>query len=146
MGMKRNPSIELLRSLLMLGICMIHVVGMGQYSQRWLANLLKICVPGFVFISGYFGIQFSWRKVLNLYGIGLWAAVIGTGLEALLWPDTLHGNVFGVAARVFANMRTFWFLHAYVVLMMVSPILNVAIENFKLRLGGGAGNCCHLCS
>ena len=122
----------------MLGICMIHVVGKGQYSQRWLANLLKVCVPGFVFISGYFGIKFRWRKVLNLYGVAFWAALIGTGLEVSFGPEALQRDGVGFAGRVFANMRTFWFLHAYVVLMMISPLLNAAIENLKLRSGGGA--------
>ena len=138
---ERNSSIELLRILLMFGICMIHVVGKGSYSQRWLANLLKICVPGFVFITGYFGVTFSWCKLAKLYAVGAYCALVG----AITWASmqTSPVGVVGLYRRWFMDMNWFWFLHSYAVMLMVAPILNSAIEKIKetcvLKAGGGGG-------
>ena len=139
MRAKRDNSIELLRILLMFGICMIHVVGKGAYSQRWLANLLKICVPGFVFITGYFGIKFSWSKLSGLYAIGAYCALAGASAWTLMQTDSV--GVASFYRRWFTDMNWFWFLHSYAVLMMVAPILNGGVEKIvetrNLRGGGG---------
>lgn len=73
----RNASIELLRLLLMLGICALHASCQGKFSTRGFpTNILQVCVPCFVFISGYYGIRFSWKKVVNLYFIAMMATLI----------------------------------------------------------------------
>lgn len=123
---ERNRAIELLRILLMFGIVMIHVIGKGAYSQRWLANLLKICVPGFVFITGWFGLQFSWRKIGKLYAIGAYCALVGTICWALMLDESV--TLQGLCNRWLTDMKWFWFLHSYAVLLMVAPILNLAVE------------------
>ena len=136
---ERNSAIELLRILLMFGICMIHVVGKGAYSQRWLANLLKICVPGFVFITGWFGLKFSWQKLGKLYAIGAYCALMGTICWALMLGESV--TLLGVCGRWLTDMKWFWFLHSYAVLMMVAPILNLAVEkSVEMRKAGGGVN------
>lgn len=136
---ERNSAIELLRILLMFGICMIHVVGKGAYSQRWLANLLKICVPGFVFITGWFGVKFSWKKLGKLYAIGAYCALVGTISWALMQTGSIAWG--GICNRWLTDMKWFWFLHSYAVLLMVAPILNLAVETAvemrKSSMGGG---------
>jgi len=125
---ERNSAIELLRILLMFGICIIHVVGKGAYSERWLANLLKICVPGFVFITGWFGVKFSWRKLVKLYAVGAYCcALVGTIAWALAQAESV--GFVGLWSRWLTDMKWFWFLHSYAVLLMVVPILNIAVEN-----------------
>jgi len=74
--MKRNPSIELYRCLLMYGICLLHAVTQCGHNVPWLANVLTTCVVGFVFISGWFGVKFTWWKLVKLYGIGTYAALV----------------------------------------------------------------------
>ena len=136
---ERNSAIELLRILLTFGIVMIHVVGKGAYSQRWLANLLKICVPGFVFITGWFGVKFSWQKLVKLYAIGAYCALVGTIAWALVQAEAVE--LIGLWSRWLTDMKCFWFLHSYVVLLMVVPILNVAVENaIDMRGTTGGGN------
>lgn len=134
---ERNRAIELLRILLMFGIVMIHVIGKGAYSQRWLANLLKICVPGFVFITGWFGLQFSWRKIGKLYAIGAYCALVGTIFWALMLGESV--TLQALCDRWLTDMKWFWFLHSYAVLLMVAPMLNIAVEKVietRERIGG----------
>ena len=75
-GKCRDGAVELYRVALMYGICLLHTVNFGGYQKWWLANVLYTCVVGFVFISGWFGIRFSWMKLAKLYGIGCYCAVI----------------------------------------------------------------------
>lgn len=71
---KRNASIEFYRCLLMFGICFLHSVTVGGYSNRYVVNCFMPCVTAFVFITGYFGADFSVQRILRLYGIGAYAA------------------------------------------------------------------------
>ena len=85
--MTRNPAIELLRCILMFCIvlhhCAYHGYWRGDESQRVLifgfTGLLAWHVDGFVAISGLYGIKFSWRKFLRLWGMCAFA----TGLSVL---------------------------------------------------------------
>lgn len=119
--MKRNPSIELYRILLMFGIVLLHSAAKGDHVAFGLSNLLKFCVPGFVFISGYYGIKFSWGKLGRLYVLAAVCALVGVFAE---WA---HLGDMDFAANWILYMKWFWFLHAYVILMMFAPILNLAI-------------------
>lgn len=134
---ERNNAIELLRVLLMFGIVLIHVVGKGAYSRNWLANLLKVCVPGFIFITGYYGVRFSWAKLIRLYGVGLFAALCGAiGWWAFLADGAGLG---GFCQRFITDMRWFWFLHAYAILLLTAPILNACIEHLYENSSRGGG-------
>lgn len=52
--MKRDDNIELLRCLAMLGVCVFHstqrVNPLGFEMGKWVANLVHVSVPCFVFI------------------------------------------------------------------------------------------------
>lgn len=122
MMIKRNSSIELYRCLLMFGIVLLHCAGKGASIAPWLGNLLKFCVTGFVFISGYYGIKFSWRKLGKLYALGVFCAFIGAMFQVVF------GGSVGVLPETWNNLRWFWFLHAYAILMFFAPILNLAFE------------------
>jgi len=64
----RNPGLELYRALLMLGIVAYHVLGQLRPFGRGLENVCDTCVVGFVLISGWFGVRFSWSKAARLVG------------------------------------------------------------------------------
>ena len=120
--MKREGSIELYRCLLMFGICLLHAINFGGYGSRWMANMLAPCVVGFVFISGWFGINFKWQKVLKLYGVGAYCAIV-YGIAMLVWRG--GGDVFRIGC--FKLTHGYWFLHAYVIMMALSPLVNLAV-------------------
>lgn len=127
--MKRNPAIELYRVGLMFGILLLHSLSFGPIRCAWASNILASCVVGFVFISGWFGVKFSWMKLAKLYGIGLYAAFV-FGLLSWMTGDV---DTAGGALMLGWHKLThgFWFLHAYAVMMMLSPAVNALID------GGG---------
>ena len=118
----RNSSIEFLRCLLMFGICFLHSITQGGYNQAWIANIFGTCVVGFVFISGWYGIRFSVRKIILLWGIAIWASFVFAVYDKLMTGAALIPVLWGVISDT-------WFLHAYVLLMLMSPIVNAAVEH-----------------
>lgn len=120
----RDNRVELYRISLMFGIVLLHTNAHAVVSYPWFGCLLMFCVTGFVFISGYYGVRFSWCKLLKLYGVAFTCMALVAMAECvggcLEWKD--------FAARVFYHVRLTWFLHAYAVLMLVVPLLNAALE------------------
>ena len=125
---KRDPGIELYRICLMFGICLLHCVCQGKWRGIWPSQLLSFCVPGFVFVSGYFGIRFSFSKVIRLYSIPLYACII-----APLCGGVIGNGYWREVVRVWDADKGFWFVHAYVLLMVFAPALNVLFEKTYTR-------------
>lgn len=127
MKKERNPSLELFRCLLMFGI----VLGHAQYQcghNPPVGSLTDWCVCGFVFMSGWFGIRFSWRKCFNLAALGVWCAMIS---------NMICGGKNPLAAMLGAKSYGYWFLWSYIILMMFAPIIDGAIKNASCEGGEG---------
>lgn len=118
---KRNPAIELYRCILMFGICLLHCLHCDNYGV-WAESLLLPCVCGFAFISGWFGVRFAPSKVLRLYGIQFYC------LAAMQVASWAGGNGFNVQS-IFKGFYSFWFIHAYVLMMLLAPFVNHAAED-----------------
>ncbi len=126
MAGKRNNSIELLRDLLMLGICVLHSCSLGGYRTGWVCRLLCPCVPCFIFISGYYGIKATPMRITKLIGTAF-ACVPAIGIVS--WIAGCHGvDGFVIGAKGVADN---WFVWAYVGLMCFAPALNHALESEK---------------
>ena len=113
--MKRNASIELWRCFCMLAVVCSHVVvnnGVGSFTG-WMWH-----VPGFLLITAFFGIKFRWIKVLKLLGVCY-------GCYWLTIP--LRGGAIDSVDLVLPHGG--WFVPFYIVLMILSPILNAAIAS-----------------
>lgn len=124
---KRNPNIEVFRCLLMFLIVLHHCTDCGYYqhdSSQVLIWLLFMgatmwLVDGFIAISGWFGIKFSWRKFFDLWGQFAFYTVVGAiciwGRDgSLKWKDfVVDGG---------------WFGGTYLVLLFFAPLLNESIE------------------
>ena len=111
--MKRNASIELFRLLLMFGICLLHSAIDPGYARVWFINVTCFCVTAFAFISGYYGISFRPSKIVRLVGTGVICALICG-----------RGNIF----RAWGIYGEYWFLHAYVLMMCIAPLVDGAIS------------------
>lgn len=106
------------RVLAMLGICVLHAVGICSPNTWWLHRPLNASVVYFVFITGYFGVTFRVKKLLRLIFIGVFWAFISAVFE----PTETIGSFFDHGVR---NFLGYWFLWAYVVLSIVAPSLNI---------------------
>lgn len=84
----------------------------------YLTRALCSCVVGFVVITGWFGIGFKWMKVARLLGTAVWCAVVSC-------------LVCGVPGMWFKTLLSYWFVWAYLALMLLSPIVDAAIERVK---------------
>ena len=141
----RDSNIELLRVVLMLMIIgyhlIVHGARMGGANPNYtitgetsvayllLKCFLVIAVNCFVFISGYYRINFRIRTVVDLilqtsfYALGIhlvFSAVTGTPVMPSL------GSLPDVVLPIFKG--TWWFVTAYFGLYLISPLLNKGID------------------
>ena len=124
MDKKRNDSIELLRCILMLGICILHSCSLGGYTNGKFSRMLMPCVPCFVFISGYYGIKSTLSRIVRLIIIAFASVPIVGIVSWIVGYNGLSGWKIA-AAGVVDN----WFVWAYVALMCFAPMMNIAIEH-----------------
>ncbi len=118
---KRNPSIEMFRCVVMFMIVLYHCWVHGIYKEDHSWWSLFFCaalmwhVDAFVAISGWFGIKFSLKKYWHLYSQALFYSIL-----SMIYVFLTSGKGYGVSAG--------WFGGTYLMLMLVAPILNLAIE------------------
>ncbi|MEG2062290.1 MAG: acyltransferase family protein [Kiritimatiellia bacterium] len=125
----RNSSIELYRVCLMFGICLLHCAYHGGYRQELVVDLLRFCVDGFVFISGYYGLRFAPSKVIRLMGIAAVAITIAwVGGVILGITETLS-----VKRLIKSLISDNWFLYAYLALMLLAPVVDAALNATPTR-------------
>ena len=130
MEAKRNVNVEVFRVALTFGICLLHTIVFGGYAAPWMQNILSSCVVGFVFISGWFGVKFSWRKLVKLYGIGLYCSFVFAILFVAF--GSCEVDLLRVGMVAFRRLRTNWFLNAYVVMMILAPFINAVTKDLPM--------------
>lgn len=138
---KRNTSIELLRLWLMVMIMVIHAYGHGSgldsdylYSlgADWsmvhhlgLYSLGQCGVTGFIFISGYYGISLRWSKVGGMVAmLAFYMAVLILVIGA--YSATAILSLLGC-------WNNYWFVSSYLVLCLMSPVINKGLECLDKR-------------
>jgi surface polysaccharide O-acyltransferase-like enzyme len=120
----RHTGIELFRIIMMFGICMIHACRQGHYARAdAFTAILCASVVGFVFMSGYFGVSFKLSKVVRLYSL----CVLYCCLVPIIGWNFKDGYIKAVLDAWGATWR-FWFLHAYIILMAISGLLNKSLN------------------
>ena len=134
---KRNSSVELLRILLMVFIVIHHSISSvvsPNFSNRIYACVdvfLHTAVIVFVLITGYFGLRFSWRKVLLL-------------LFQVLFYSILLGCIayfcFGIGMRIDlvksflpVSSNSYWFITVYFQLFFLAPFITKMLEELTDR-------------
>lgn len=142
---QRLSGIELLRIIAMALVVVVHTDfwALGEPSEELLlCDVLKasaqyfiqafaiVCVNCFIFISGWFSIKVSKRGFANLifqiifYNLLVYFAFCTLGIISFdVKQFVLHLNVF-----------SHWFLASYVGLYLISPILNIFIDNAKKQI------------
>lgn len=126
----RNSAIELLRVIMMLGIVACHVIGQGGHDNH--LGIDRICgcgVVGFMFISGYYGMKCSVKRISRLLGIALYCNFIVAGLGVLSEPSVSYWDVF---LYNWTHGSGWWFLWGYLIVMLLSPLIEAAFSTRRL--------------
>ena len=145
MEVKRNSNIELLRLALIVAVCIWHLfvkgygvrsLGRQPYQHEdwlWLDLLVcAVCCPAvycFMFISGYYGIKASMKKLLSFACIGFLSLLVGTLLG---WYFFNEFNAGDFAHHVFTiSSNQWWFFTDYVFVFLLAPLVNYGIKNLE---------------
>lgn len=139
---QREKNIEILRFVLMFLICVWHTMVHGfDYKNMSDLNipdtkgviLMGLCVPAvdtFMLISGFYGINYSIDKLLRLIIHALLISNTVIIIKYFFCNDSLefYYQLFPVSSECW------WFLSVYIVIMLLSPILNGGIKIITSRL------------
>lgn len=153
MAKERLSNIELLRIISMLFVLFVHAnflsFGAPEISDlsnpisvfgRYLAESLAICcVDVFVLISGWFGIHYNLAKLgtflfqVLFFSLGIFIIVLFVSPNRALTRE-------GLKSIFLFNGSDYWFIKAYLILMIIAPMLNSFVEHasigqFRLILG-----------
>ncbi len=128
---KRISSFELLRILSQFFIVLYHIcyIWQGPISQRpfFLAVSipLHIGVIIFVLLSGYFTIKASSRGLIKLLGV----FIVYSAFDILYRIFLSTSLVEAINYLMVLSRTNFWFIRTYILLYLVSPMLNMWLNN-----------------
>lgn len=135
----RNSNIELMRILAMLFIISHHflVHGMNVWQDSTWSNFcllsfdstLYIAVNVFVLISGYFGIKFTWKKLLMMYLLIACIGGIFYFVHLFIYKSSFGRSVIYQTIFSISHGNT-WFIRVWIYLFLFSPIINTALNAF----------------
>lgn len=144
-NLQRNSNIEMLRILATIMILAHHYASHGfvdiqlEYSlNKYILDILslfgKVGVNCFVLISGYFmvfsNIKFN-RIIKILCQTWFYSYLL---LFISLFIDNSIGGITEIVKCFLPFMKYhYWFISAYIILMIISPYLNVIIDNIKKK-------------
>jgi len=141
---KRDSSYELLRILCMLFVVGGHLIGKGMqitydntllgggedYTlSRLLYCFCTVAVSTFILISGYFGINFNWRKILKI-----WFSVLFFSWVIVIYKFIGKDDIKGCLPYFLPIISNeFWFISCYFILCGLSPLLNKLVDSLSKR-------------
>lgn len=147
---KRVVSIELLRILAMMMVVMLHYLGKGKllpaltgeislngYVAWGMESLCIVAVNVYMLISGYFLVnsRFKPGRLVELlcqtlfYSILVSVVLMAVGIISV---DSLTIN--RILEMIFpVQMEHYWFITAYVIMYLFSPVLSIAVKNMEQK-------------
>lgn len=152
---KRMANMEALRLLAMMMVVSLHYLAKGELLEKlagtlsakghaaWILESFSIAaVDAYVLLSGYFLLEtgFRCRRIISLvlqvlfYTCLLPVLLAATGI---LPVDKI--TVYSILQCIFPiNMLHYWFVSAYVLLFLFTPVLNAAVHAMKKEQLRGA--------
>lgn len=139
----RDSNIELLRIILMFMIIMHHLIVHGyqlyfpvnnpfqlqhQIVLMFLNSFFILAVNTYVLISAYFGIRFSLKSLISFivqasfYSVLIYIVACFCGWDVWSLPDFYRSIIPILSGK-------WWFLSAYILLLILSPIMNAGLDN-----------------
>ncbi len=139
---ERNSSIELFRILATFLVLIVHYNGWfvndtGYFDGGGIIQIINllirsascVCVNSFILLSGYFGLKFSCKKVVNIWSVLVWIYV-----PFYLFEVLVLGAEFGektICRKIFALGQESYFVQCYLMLMFISPVINAFIDRYS---------------
>ncbi len=123
---QRDGGIEVFRCLMMFLVVLCHVGGANVFRSEHatlpIVALTYLAVPGFVAISGWYGIRFTWKKWFAVWGITAFYSV------ASFFVAHLAVDLGWVVKVPSLKISGGWFIGPYLVLMLLAPVLNAGLD------------------
>lgn len=147
----RNSNVELLRFLMMAGICIWHVLVHGlNYKSLGAAGgpaelpvvdalLLVLLVPStntFMLISGYYGITLTKKKLIAIVSPVYFYFFVGIIVQYIFSKEIGGGNFEykNIVLRIEpVSCKAWWFITEYVTIMFLSPFINEGIKSMTIK-------------
>lgn len=144
--MTRQSNIELLRLLSMFALLFLHFyvhtllhsevyalqTGFWKNFPLVVSSLTSLQVNIFILISGWFGIRTTPKKIISFYFLCAFYGVL-TYLISLGIGNSFSLADLAISFMPFSAMKGWWFVKAYLFLMLLAPLFNKAIENMSKR-------------
>lgn len=136
MAASRDSNIELMRIVIMFFVVFLHFLtnagflseGVGDstfLTVNTIRGFLLVAVNCFVLISGYFGIHFKIRTLLNLYLLVAFYGILAYCLHLAI-DGAQFGKSFIYSSVLCVSSTKLWFIPCYMALYLLSPLLNKA--------------------
>ena len=123
---ERNLNIEVLRCVLMLLITFAHCCGHGAFADEKsvlvAGAMTAFSVNAFAFVSGWYSVKLSLKRLLRFLGYGLFAFAVVNIVSV-------------VKGSGFVPFTMGWYGNSYFVLMLIAPYVNAGIESICERDG-----------
>ena len=148
---KRLANFELLRVLAMIMVVIMHFLSHSDRlieldqsltSVRIIGSLLEnFCLAAvnvYVFISGYFGVNSTYRpsRVISFLGQIWFYALLIPGVLTLIGVPTVGKDMgaYGVIQYILPiETEHYWFATSYFLLYLITPVLNKAIKGMTKK-------------
>jgi len=107
----------------------------SSFSRFITQSLSLVCVNVFIIISGYFKIRLKRNSVLNLlFMVFFWRVIVIVSYLAFRsqWPSDNPVSMLRLIKMLIPGYDD-WFVGAYILLMILSPLLNSFIERCGSR-------------
>lgn len=150
----RSSNFELLRIVSMLLVMVVHanfssigaptiedwnVAPHITFVRHFVESLSIVCVDVFVLISGWFGIRFSIDR-LKEFVFQILFFSLGGFVYFMLTPPPYSLTIFSIKNIFLFNTGDYWFIKAYLILYLLSPVLNSFVttatrRQFQVMLG-----------
>lgn len=136
----RQSGIELLRLIAMLMVLLLHAnfLSFGaptaeqihtdtanSIGRIFLEHLCIVAVNVYVLISGWFGIKPKVKSITNLIIQAIFYSIVGVVVAASI--DSSHFSK-GLLLDFLIVGKPYWFVVSYILLYIVSPVLNKFVE------------------
>ncbi len=143
--MERQSNMELLRLVAMMMILVMHMdygafglptaesvenAPMTTFGRIFVEHLCLVAVNVYVLISGWFGIRPKMKSFVRLMLQVAMYSIIITGAFLLLGKTAFK---IGYVTDMLIIGKQYWFVVSYLLLYLVSPILNTFVEHSSKR-------------